>query len=203
VDVGKVIGTEVIAHRVNQRGGDTVHGDQVPVPSGGQANVNTGIRGESLQIALLLRKEGAIEEKLRLDVALPQSAVFVIAVRRLDAPNLTVTDLYPVVSTDGSIFRTAEYDVVKYRIDITGAGFDVTSSSYLLNCVRRKTLAPRVFREALTACRRISRRWSARSADEVDHRGRNSRNVQLACWRRMCWEATTVERTTYESGMTS
>ena len=75
---------------------------------------------------------------MRLDVALPKGAVvnepfdLVIAVMQPEAPKLAVADLDQVVSAEGSIFRSEDQDVVKYRVEVTGAGFDVTPTSYLL-----------------------------------------------------------------------
>jgi hypothetical protein len=149
VDVGNVSGGQVIGTQINQRGGDTVHGNQVPVGAGGQATLRTGIRGENLQIGSVTIYEGwqpgvskayghAIEEKVRLDVALPKTAVvdeafdLVIAIKQPSAPVLSLTDLDQVISAEGSIFRSDERDVVKYRIEVTGAGFQITPPSYLL-----------------------------------------------------------------------
>lgn len=155
VGVGNVTGGEVIGTQVNQREGDTVHGNQMNVASGGQASVNTGINGPvniNGPVTFIQGPTGTqpsvgsapeahehtVEEKVRLDVALPKSAVvnetfdLVIAVRQVDAPTLTVADLDQVVSAEGSIFRSEEHDVVKYRVAVTGAGFQVTPESYLL-----------------------------------------------------------------------
>lgn len=147
VKVGKVKGGKVV-------GTEVVHGDHVDVSSGGQPTLNTGIRGENLQIGSVTIIQGTsaqsgkgaapephehlTEEKLRLDVALPKSAVInepfdlVIAVKQLSAPILAVADLDQVVSAEGSIFRIKEDDIVKYRIEVTGAGFQITPPSYLL-----------------------------------------------------------------------
>jgi hypothetical protein len=154
VDVEQVAGGQVIGTQVNQRGSDTVHGNEVHVTSGRQATLSRGIGGENLQIGSVTIYQGtsaqpgagvpeahvvdAVEEKLRLDVALPKTAVvdepfdLVIAVKQPDARVLSLADLDQVVSAEGSIFRSVERNVVKYRIAVTGVGFQVTPPSYLL-----------------------------------------------------------------------
>ena len=155
VDVGSVTGGQVIGTQVNRREGDSIHGNPVNVASGGQASVNTGFSGpvniggpvtiiqgstgtQPGAGAVPAEHEHLIEEKVRLDVALPESAVvnepfdLVIAVRQPDAPVLAVADLDQVVSGEGSIFRSEEEDVVKYRVEVTGAGFEVAPKSYLI-----------------------------------------------------------------------
>ena len=155
VAVGSVTGGEVIGTQFNQREGDTVHGTQVNVASGGQGAVNAGISGPVSITGPVTFIQGptgtppsagpaagaherTVEEKVRLDVALPKSAVvdepfyLVIAVRQPDAPTLAIADLDRVVSAEGSIFRSEEHDVVKYRIEVAGVGFQITPPSYLV-----------------------------------------------------------------------
>ena len=155
VEVSSVTGGEVIGTQINRRQGDTIHGNLLKVARGGQASVNTGISGPvnitgpvtfiqgptSLPPSagpVLEAHEHTVEETVRLDVALPKGAVvnepfdLVIAVMQPEAPKLAVADLDQVVSAEGSIFRSEDQDVVKYRVEVTGAGFDVTPTSYLL-----------------------------------------------------------------------
>ncbi|MBX3325701.1 MAG: CHAT domain-containing protein [Nitrospira sp.] len=155
VEVGKVTGGQVIGTQLNRREGDRIRGNQVNVASGGQASNNTGVsgpvkisgpvtiiqgstEGKPSSSAAPQMDEPSIEEKIRLDVALPESAVVnepfdvVIAVKQPDAPTLAVADLDQVVSGDGSIFRSEEDDVVKYRVEVTGAGFEVTPKNYVI-----------------------------------------------------------------------
>src|SRR5262249_47471555 len=153
VSVGNVSGGQVIGTQVNERGGDTVHGDQVHVASG-HATLNRGIGGENVQIGSVTIYQGAngqpgtgatpepdenlIEEKLRLDVALPKTAVvdepfdLVVQVRQPEAPTLAVADLDQVVSAEGSIFRNEVRELVKYRIEVIGAGFQANPASFVL-----------------------------------------------------------------------
>jgi len=155
VAVSSVTGGKVIGTQINRRQGDTIHGNPVKIARGGQASVNTGISGPvnitgpvtfiqgptSLPPSagpVLEAHEHTVEETVRLDVALPKDAVLnepfdlVIAVMQPEAPKLAVADLDQVVSAAGSIFRSEDQDVVKYRVEVTGAGFDVTPTSYLL-----------------------------------------------------------------------
>jgi hypothetical protein len=167
VDVGTVRGGEVVGTQI-KRSSDTIHGDQVRVSQGGEASFNTGIRAENLQIGSVTfvqgakaqlgvnsrPHEGAIEEKLRLDVAFPKSAVVneqfyvVVAVSQPDAPTLRVADLEQVVSKEGKIFRAAEEDLVRYRIEVTGGGFQVTPPSYLLKLRPKQNSEPVAFQVA-------------------------------------------------------
>ena len=155
VEVGSVTGGEVIGTQINRHEGDTVHGNQMNVASGGQASVNTGISGPvniTGPITFIQGSAGTppstgpaagvhdrtVEEKVRLDVALPKSVVvdepfdLVIAVRQPGAPALAIADLDQVVSGEGSIFRSEEHDVVRYRVEVSGVGFEVTPKSYLI-----------------------------------------------------------------------
>lgn len=95
--------------------------------------------------------EPSIEEKVRLDVAYPESAVVnepfevAISVRQPDAPVIVVEDLARVVSGEGSIFRSEKDDIVKYRVEVTGAGFDVMPKSYLIELRPRTNSRSLVF----------------------------------------------------------
>ena len=161
VHVGNVDGGQVIGSQVNRRDGDKIHGNQVNVASGGQASTNTGFGGPvkiNGPVTIIQGPTGAqpsanttatvdeppIEERIRLDVALPKSAVVnepfdvVIAVKQPDAPVLAVIDLDQVVSGDGCVFRSDADDIVKYRVEVTGAGFEVTPKCYVIE-LRPKT----------------------------------------------------------------
>jgi len=121
----------VIGKQINQRGGNTVHGDRVPVSQGRQASFNAAIRAENVQItyATFDAQPGVLNPTrlrrgysliLRCPRALSGEAFYVvIAARQLDAPTLTVADLDQVVSAEASILRTVEDEMVKYRIEIT------------------------------------------------------------------------------------
>ena len=79
-----------------------------------------------------------IEEAIRLDVAHPPTAfvdeefVLAVAVRRPDAPALTVKDLTEVSSEEGSVFRHDGDEVVLYRVAVSATGCDVAPSHYVL-----------------------------------------------------------------------
>lgn len=168
VHVDRADGGQVIGAQVNRRDGDTIKGNQVNAASGGQASNNTGFSGPVKINGPVTIIQGptwgqphentesrldslTIEEKIRLDVALPQSAVVdepfevVIAVRQPDAPVLTVADLDRVVSGEGSVFRSEEKDVVKYRVELTGAGFKVTPKRYVIELRPRTNSWPVAF----------------------------------------------------------
>jgi hypothetical protein len=167
VGVGSMTGGQAIGTQVNTRAGDTVHGNQVRVGAGGEATLNTGIGGENVQIGSVTIYQGtkpgpgsvaapqpgehAIEEKLRLDVALPKKAIVdepfdvVIAVNQPDAPVLSVADLDQVATAPGRVFRNEEDAVVKYRIELTGAGIQVSPPSYILKLRPREGSPPITF----------------------------------------------------------
>jgi len=73
----------------------------------------------------------AIEEKIRLDVATPTTVVVneafivVVAVKQPGSPPLSEPDLDHVQSAEGAIFRTAHDEDVRYKVEVTGAGFTV------------------------------------------------------------------------------
>lgn len=161
VEVENVTGGQVIGMQVNRREGDRIQGNQVNIAAGGQASNNTGFSGPvkiNGPVTIIQGPTGVqpsantthtvdepcIEEKIRLDVALSKSAVVdepfdvVIAVKQSDAPVLAVADLDQVVSGEGSVFRSEENDVVKYRVEVTGAGFEVTPKCYVIE-LRPKT----------------------------------------------------------------
>jgi hypothetical protein len=92
-----------------------------------------------------------IEEAIRLDVAAPPTAVLnepfdlAVAVRQPDAPSLSIADLTEVVSSPGSVFRTEEAEIVKYRIEVTGSECEVEPESYTLKLRPRANSRPCFF----------------------------------------------------------
>jgi uncharacterized caspase-like protein len=156
-----------VGKQIKQSGGKNIHGNQIQVAGNGQASINTGIGGENVRIDSVTIYQGtkpsiekgetgeqhehAIEEKLRLDVASPRRALVnepfdvVIAVRQPDAPLLKVVDLDQVVSENGSIFRTQGSEIIKYRIEVIGAGFQITPKSYLLKLSPKTNSQPIAF----------------------------------------------------------
>ena len=76
-------------------------------------------------------EDPSIEERIRLDVATPTNVVVneaftvVVAVKQPGSPPLSEPDLDRVQSAEGSIFRTDEAEDVRYKVEVTGAGFTV------------------------------------------------------------------------------
>jgi hypothetical protein len=190
VEVDSVTGGQVIGTQVNRREGDTIQGNQVNVAAGGQASVNTAFGGpvhiagpvtivqgptgpSPGAAATPAAPEPSIEEKLRLDVALPKTAVvnepfdLVIAIRQPDAPVLAVADLDQVVSAEGSVFRNEAHDVVKYRIEVAGAGFEVAPPSYLIELRPGSNSRPVAFQVTSSKTGKRSLRVNAYQEDGV------------------------------------
>jgi hypothetical protein len=78
-----------------------------------------------------------IEEAIRLDVAAPESALLgetfylAVAVRQPDSLPLDIKDLQ-TDSVDGVIFYTEDDKVIRYRIEVQGAGFEVAPPHQIL-----------------------------------------------------------------------
>ena len=115
-------------------GGQVIGGVNV---SGGQVIIIGGPQIQPPGDAAPGRDEEAIEERIRLDVALPRVVAvaepfdLVVAVRQPESEPLAVPDLETVASAQGSIFRAEEDEVVKYRVEVRGLGFQVSPPSYL------------------------------------------------------------------------
>jgi hypothetical protein len=144
VDVGTVAGGQVIGTIKNEN----IQIGSVAIYNG--ANPPAAI-GTAVQPPAPL-----IEETLRLDVASPRSAAVsepfdvVIAVRQPDAPILAVADLDSVVSAEGSIFRHEEDEIVKYRIELIGADFQITPACYQVKLRPRENSRPVAFQVVAT-----------------------------------------------------
>jgi hypothetical protein len=116
-EVGTMSGGQAIGTQINNRGGDTV--------------INNYFEPSAAP------HTASIEEKLRLDVGVPKTVVIDdpfelrVAVMQPDAPTFAVADSDQVVSADGSVFRHEEDDVVQYRVEVHGAGFEIPKSSYV------------------------------------------------------------------------
>jgi hypothetical protein len=159
VKVGSVSGGQVIGTQNNYR--KTVRGPRTRIEAGAQATLNTGISADTVKIDHLVIQQGPvgaatpdaalIEEKLRLDAVLPRTATvgeafdLMIAVRQPDAPPLSVADLEQVVSAPGSVFRRENSELVKYRIEVTGATFTIEPRSYLVKLRPRQNSQPVTF----------------------------------------------------------
>jgi len=118
----------------------TVSGGQViggVNASGGQVIIIGGPQSQPAGDATPGREDESIEEKIRLDVALPSAVAIgepfdlMVAVRQPDSEPLAVPDLDLVESAHGSIFRAEEDEVVKYRVEVRGVGFQASPPSYL------------------------------------------------------------------------
>jgi hypothetical protein len=76
-------------------------------------------------------EDPSIEERIRLDVATTTSAVVeepfivVVAVKQPGSPPLSELDLDHVQSAAGAIFRASEDEDVRYRVELSGAGFTI------------------------------------------------------------------------------
>jgi hypothetical protein len=142
VDVGTVSGGQVIGTLHSYHGPVTIVQGPAPPPPAVD--------------------EPLVEERVRLDAALPESAVvgepfdLVIAVMQPDAPVLSVPDLPQTVSAEGSVFRAEGEDVVYYRVEVTSPDFDVTPPHYVIGLRPRTNSRPVIFQ--LTAKRAGKRR---------------------------------------------
>jgi hypothetical protein len=127
VTTGEVHGGEVIGQQVNQSQEiSQITAETVNIYQGGAPA--TGVAEPP---------EAIVEERIRLDVAVPKSAtvdtpfkVFV-AVKQPGTPALTATELDQVVSQEGMLFREEDDQVVRYRVEVTGGGFRVTPPYYV------------------------------------------------------------------------
>jgi hypothetical protein len=94
----------------------------------------------------------SIEEAIRLDVAVPESAMLnatfylAVAVRQPDSPHLVIDDLTQITSTDGSIIHSDSDEVVRYRIEVQeGTWFEVTPRHQILKLRPRQNSHPCFF----------------------------------------------------------
>ena len=143
VDVGTVSGGTVIGTQTNTKNITGISGDNVQIGSVTIINSTPAPTADS----------GAemIEERIRLDVALPKTAVIdepfdvVIAVLQPEAPSLSITDLDQVASAAGRVFREDDADVVRYRVEVTGAGFTVVPPTFLFKLRTGENSSPIAF----------------------------------------------------------
>jgi hypothetical protein len=76
------------------------------------------------------------KEQIRLDVATPEGAIVdqsfdvAVAIRQLTSPPLKVDDLVKLTSTEGTVFRAANTDIVKYRVELEAKDCEVEPPSY-------------------------------------------------------------------------
>jgi hypothetical protein len=100
--------------------------------------------------------EPFIEEKIRLDVGSPTTAVIdapflvMVAVKQPSAPPLSDPRVGHVTSADGSIFRTNKDDTVEYRVEISGAGFVVKQPYYVFRLRPNQSSIPYAFQVTAT-----------------------------------------------------
>jgi hypothetical protein len=126
----------------------------------------SGISGDNVQIGsvTIINSTPApadadaemIEERIRLDVALPKTAVLdepfdvVIAVLQPEAPPLSMSDLDQVASAAGRVFREEEDEVVRYRVEVMGAGFTVLPPTYVFKLRAGENSSPIAFQVTAT-----------------------------------------------------
>ncbi|MEZ4712158.1 MAG: effector-associated domain EAD1-containing protein [Caldilineaceae bacterium] len=123
-------------------GRDLVGRDQYRAEHGGQMVIIQGdVYGDTALTARGLvssKPKPLIEEIIRLDVATPAAAFvntpfeIAVSIRQPDAPKLAVEELTEVTSDEGSIFRTAEDELVSYRVEIVAPGCDVEPTYYII-----------------------------------------------------------------------
>jgi hypothetical protein len=136
VNVGTVSGGTVIGEQNNKKLGDNVQIGSVTIIN------NSG--GNSPEKEML-------EEKLRLDVVVPKAAVVddpfvvVVAVMQPNAPTLTASDLEQVHSAPGVVYRPEENTIVRYRVEVTGAGLDVKPPHFVFKLRSGESSIPIAF----------------------------------------------------------
>lgn len=143
VNVGTVSGGTVIGTQTNTRHTTGISGDNLQI--GSVTIINSTPPADADPSAEM------IEERIRLDVALPKTAVIdepfdvVIAVLQPEAPPLSISDLDQVASAAGRVFREDEADVVRYRVEVTGAGFTVVPPTFLFKLRTGENSSPIAF----------------------------------------------------------
>ena len=119
--------------------------------TGTGSDSGTGTSLEALGAETLGIPKGLFEEKIRLDVATPQTAILdepfdlAVAVVRPTAPPLAIDDLPAVSSEEGTVFRPGPEEVIRYRIGVTGANCDVSPPSYTILLRPGEDSKPRFF----------------------------------------------------------
>ena len=99
----------------------------------------------------------SIEEKIRLDVATPttvavnEAFTVVVAVKQPGSAPLSEPDLGRVQSADGAIFRTSEEEDVRYKVEVTGAGFTVKPDFHVFRLRHGKDSPAIAFQATATA----------------------------------------------------
>ncbi|MCB0090840.1 MAG: hypothetical protein KDE54_23250 [Caldilineaceae bacterium] len=123
-------------------GRDLVGRDLFNVGEGAQVVIIQGdVRGDSAGATrglLASPPKPLIEEAIRLDVATPTAAFvdtpfeIAVAIRQPDAPKLAVAELTEVTSEEGAIFRSADDELISYRVEVAAPGCDVTPTHYVI-----------------------------------------------------------------------
>lgn len=88
----------------------------------------------------------------------------VMAVMQLAVPRQAAADFDQVVCAAGSIFRSLDHHVVKYRVEAIGACFDATSTGYLLELRPGANSRPVAFQ--VTASKTGRRSWQVNAYPE-------------------------------------
>jgi hypothetical protein len=78
-----------------------------------------------------------IEEKIRIDLAVPEAAVVVgetfeiaVAIHRPKSAKLQVEGMGSVTSGDGTVYRRKEDELVRYRVSVAASNCSIDTSSY-------------------------------------------------------------------------
>ena len=125
------------------------------VQSGG--TVVGAIHGNVTIVSGRESEDPLIEEKIRLDVATPTTVVVneaftvVVAVKQPGSPPLSEPDLDRVQSAEGAIFRASEEEDVRYKVEVTGAGFTVKPEFHVLRLRLGKDSPAIAFQATATA----------------------------------------------------
>lgn len=87
---------------------------------------------------------GRLKEAIRLDVASPETAVvnepfdLAVAIRQPSSPPLRVEDLNRVWSAEGVVYREADAEIIRYRVEIEAKDCDIEPSHYVFLLERGK-----------------------------------------------------------------
>lgn len=92
-----------------------------------------------------------IEEPIRLDVAYQdtvkvyESFWLAVAVRQPNSPLLVITDLETIASESGSIWRSEQDSLIRYRVEIEALDFELWQNSYIFSISVGKNSRPHFF----------------------------------------------------------
>jgi hypothetical protein len=143
------------------------------LPSGGGGGAMPGMASEEATASdSLSLSETSVKEQIRLDVATPETAIVgesfdvAVAIRQPDAPPLALEDLTKLTSTEGTIFRDAATDIVKYRVEIEAKDCEVEPPNYLFLLEKGKNSIVQYFQVTPKRAGNISIVVNAYQADD-------------------------------------